>query len=350
MDNIEKVYVAETGLISAAGLNTSMTCAAINAGISCYGPTGYHNFRDHSMTGTCIPDAALPELNEELAWAGLTGREKRLVRIASPALNEVIKNSGITASVPLFMAGPEKISSSLRAINGSLFKHIKKQTGINFDMGNCRYFASGRAGVLEAIDLAFKYFESTQAEYVIVGGIDSYIDPAVLSILDSERRVLAVNTNNGFAPGEGAAFLLLTRHYENSKYPVSVYKPGLGQEEGHRYSDKPYLGDGLADAFKTSISNAGVNGIDAVYSTLNGESFGSKEFGVACTRSNRFLSTEYEHIHPADCVGDMGAASGALLIILALNNYEKGKRLSPSIISCSSDLSNRAAVCLSKIV
>lgn len=211
MDNISKIYVAETGVISPAGKNTAMTCALINSGLSCYGPTGFHNFRDHSMTGACIPHGALPELNEELMWAGLTGRERRLVQIASPALKEVIDNSGISSPIPLFLAGPESFSSTLRVINGNIIKFLKKQTDINFDLANSRYIASGRTGVLEAINLAFKYFESTSAEYVIVGGIDTYLDAAVLSVLDSERRVLAVNTNNGFAPGEGAAFLLLSR-------------------------------------------------------------------------------------------------------------------------------------------
>lgn len=349
MSEAPKVYVAAVGVITAVGGNAPMTNAAIKSGISRYSPTGYYNHRNYAMIGTFVPEDAMPSLNEKLKWIGLTGREKRLIRLASVALLEVYESSVIKSNVPMFLAGPENISNSVRPVTGNILKQIQVQSDVSIDLGKSRYFATGRAGVIEAIDLAFKYFESSEERYVLVGGVDTYLDPAMLSSLDMDKRVIAENISDGFAPGEGAAFLLLTRDRAKAEYPAALFKPGLAIEEGHRYSDEPYRGNGLADAFSASISNAGVREIDAIFSTMNGESFGIKEFGVANVRNSAFLNPECEHIHPADCIGDVGAAAGAILISLALSEYEQGRRSSPVLIYGASDFSNRAAICLSTI-
>ena len=350
MAALSKIYVAATGTITAAGANTEMTCAAIKSGINRYGPISFYNKRDYPMTGTSIPEEALPELNEELKYAGLTSRVKRLLRIMQPALNEVIAEAKISEPVPLFLVGPENLSEITQAVTADILNLIKTQTEIEIDLKSSRYFATGRAGVIEAIELGFKFLESTQAKYVLVGGVDSYLDPALLSVLDSEKRILAENVGDAFAPGEGAAFLLLTQDKSKSKYSVALHRPGFGVEAGHRYCEEPYLGDGLADAFTSSIKNAAIRNINAIYSTVNGESLSIKEFGVASIRNSSSFNADIEHIHPVDCVGDVGAASGALLISIALIDYRQKKIQNPVLISCSSDLANRSAICLSKIV
>jgi len=350
MAALSKIYIAATGAITAVGANTEATCAAINSGINRYGPVSFYNKRDYPMTGASVPEEALPELNDELVYVGLTARTKRLLRLIHPALNEVISESKITEPLALFLAGPENLSNITQAVTADILSLIKTQTELDIDFDNSRYFATGRAGVIEAIELGFKFLETTQTKYVLVGGVDSYLDPALLSILDSEKRILAENISDGFAPGEGAAFLLLTQDKTKSKYSVALHRPGFGNEKGHRYSEETYLGDGLASAFTSAIKNAAIRNISAIYSTVNGESLSIKEFGVASIRNSSSLNPDNEHIHPVDCVGDVGAASGALLISIALNDYKKNKLHNPVLISCSSDLANRSAICLSKVI
>src|SRR5436190_637255 len=44
---------------------------------------------------------------------------------------------------------------------------------------------------------------------VLVGGLDSYLEPPLLDQLDDQRRLLGAGAPDGFVPGEGAAFVLL---------------------------------------------------------------------------------------------------------------------------------------------
>ncbi len=69
-------------------------------------------------------------------------------------------------------------------------------------------------------------------------------------------------------------------------HPVRLYRPGTAQENGHRYSEAPYRGDGLDIAVKAAIQQAAPAKIQSVWSGMTYESYGAKEFGVALTRSS----------------------------------------------------------------
>ena len=94
---------------------------------------------------------------------------------------------------------------------------------------------------IAAIDAAIRYLDSG-GECALVGGVDSYLDLYLLATLDGEDRILADGVMNGFAPGEGAGFLLLcsteTAAQRGLKPLAEVCKPGLGQEPGHDGADQ----------------------------------------------------------------------------------------------------------------
>jgi 3-oxoacyl-[acyl-carrier-protein] synthase I len=344
------IRVAGVGMITPVGANTAMTMASVQAGISCYQNTGFYNDRDKPMVTTCVPEEALPDLNEELQWIGLSGREKRIVRLAEPALQEVLKAYPLDDPLPLFLAGPEALPGSAKQVTGKILGHFIKQTGANIDIGSSRYFATGRVGILDAIGLAFKYFSSVDAPYLLVGGVDSYLDVAILGQLDAENRVLAENNNDAFAPGEGAAFLLLEPIRSPDQYqhiPV-LYEPGFGVEHGHRYSDNPYQGQGLSDAFRSALTSAEESKVSAIYSSMNGENFFSKELGVATMRNAHSFAEGCAHHHPADCYGDIGAATAGVLIALAQQYMMKSTVGTQALVYCSADQSSRSAICIGR--
>jgi 3-oxoacyl-[acyl-carrier-protein] synthase I len=344
-----KVYIAATGMITPVGANTATTIAAVNAGINQYKASSFVNKKDKPMTTASVPEDALPPLHEDLNNIQLTGREKRLVRLAMPALEEVFSYYPLEQPLPLFLAGPESIYPGVKTIAAQLLKYVQIQSGAKIDLPNSRYFAMGRTGVFEAIALAFRYFAATNAPYVLVGGVDSYLDVATLSYLDAEDRVLAENMNNAFAPGEGASFILLRNSQiidSNSQHNVAIFQPGLAIEKGHRYSNELYFGQGLDAAFKVAIANGSNEKIATIYSSMNGESFFAKEFGVASIRNRVALNENYTHEHPIDCFGDMGAAIPAVLIALAQHKLLKNKKHLQNLVYCSSDLASRTAVCI----
>jgi 3-oxoacyl-[acyl-carrier-protein] synthase-1 len=79
---------------------------------------------------------------------------------------------------------------------------------------------------------------------------------------------------------------------------------------------------------------------------MNGESHWSKEWGVTGIRNKAALQPGYRMQHPADCYGDTGAASGALMVALAALGVAAGYRRHPCLIYGSSDRGPRAALAL----
>ena len=73
---------------------------------------------------------------------------------------------------------------------------------------------------------------------------------------------------------------------------------------------------------------------------MNGESHWAREWGVAFLRSRDAFVESHAMNHPADCFGDAGAASGALLAGLASLDASRG----PALVYASSDYGARACV------
>jgi 3-oxoacyl-[acyl-carrier-protein] synthase-1 len=72
--------------------------------------------------------------------------------------------------------------------------------------------------------------------------------------------------------------------------------------------------------------------------------FGHKELGVAFTRSRDKLAENVEMRHPADCLGDTGAAVGCALIGMIAAAVPWQPDLHHHLVCCASDLAHRAAV------
>ena len=162
--------------------------------------------------------------------------------------------------------------------------------------------------------------------------------------------VLGDGINDGFAPGEAAGFMLLISDRVIKKCPskplARVFAPAMAQEPGHYYSNEPYRGEGLAQAFGIALEQANRPTIGTVYSSMTGEHFWAKEYGVATLRHRTALDPRMKHEHPADCFGDIGAAAGPVMIGMAAIGMQHGYIKGPSLVYCASDTEHRAAVCL----
>ncbi len=357
MSALNKLFIAATGMVTPVGFNSQMTQAAVNAGISVYEKGSYCNGDVYQLTMTQVPDDALPPLADELAdTLGITARQARLLRLAQPALEQVYneiteqKLADVNTPIAMFLAGPEPIPNAPLPIRSVFLKHLQVQTEKTFDLDNSKVFPMGRAGAFFALESAFQYLEQSQQQFAIVGGVESFWHAPTLSKFMQDQRVQSeAGEMDSFVPGEGAGFILLAKNRSNISNLRGITRPGLAAEEGHRYSDAPYLGNGLAQAFTQALaySAAGseLNGqtreITDIYSSLNGESFGGKEFGVAQVRNSGSISASAKHSHPADCYGDLGAATGPVLLSLAAMNST-----TPALCYGSSDDEFRGAACV----
>ena len=332
-------------MISPVGLSAAEVAASVRAGTMRIAESSILDKRFVPFTLAEVPENVLPPLHARLEDEGLTSREVRMVRLAEPALRECLATLPAGAAAPpLILALPE-LETTRPLDADALLNALHTQVG-----GFARQYSEatfrGRAGGLHAIARAVQWLDAG-APFVIAGGIDTYRDLYVLAKLDSDQRVKSASNADGFVPGEGAAFLLLTRREHAAaarlRALVSIGGFGTAVESGHLYSEQPYRGDGLAAVFAVSLTDAaGV--IADVYSSMNGENYWAKEWGVAFMRSRtRFAETHGMH-HPADCHGDTGAAAGPIMIGLAALGIRDGYRRSPCLVYGSSDRGERAAL------
>jgi 3-oxoacyl-[acyl-carrier-protein] synthase I len=349
--SLATLYLARAGMITSVGADTAMTVAAVRAGIRQVSESMFHDRGFNPVMAASVPDAALPPVNEQLAQnARLSARARRMLQLGAQALSELQDATSAGAPLPLLLAGPETLPGCPAAINGEFIGQLGVQAGIAFDRGLSRLNATGRAGGLQAVELAFRLLEKTGRNQVLVGAVDSYLDFFLLGQLASEDRIQAAGIPDGFAPGEAAGFLLLATDDGMARLggePLGrVCCPGLAEEAGHRYSEEPGLGNGLATAFAAALAQIGARQIGTIYSSMNGESAWAREYGVATTRNRHALRENVQHEHPAECLGDVGAAFGPILIALAAADVRQGYCRGPTLVYCSSDMNHRAAVCV----
>jgi len=356
MENKLKIYIAGIGAITPVGKNAEMTFASVNAKINRYQDSGYFTEQKLPVKMALVPLDALPEINDSPAVKGYTRWDRHLLQLAHAALIDAVKNATIKKPVPLILACPQHYSKWPHQLPDNFVNNLIEQSGVPVNPKLSRTVHTGRAGIFDALQIALKYFLDTEAEAILLGGVDSFQRPELLRGLLEEGRIATQSNFDGFTPGEGAGFILLTRNKSNALKQdlgngcslVSLSDSGVAQENGHMYSDQPCLGDGLTNAVKQSLTLLNDSKIDHIYSSMNGERFWVKELGAAITRNQSLLSDDYQVVHPADCYGDLGAASGAVLMGIAAQNLMGQPRKISHLVCCSSDNAYRSAVVLTQ--
>jgi 3-oxoacyl-[acyl-carrier-protein] synthase-1 len=179
--------------------------------------------------------------------------------------------------------------------------------------------------------------------------VDTYRDLYVLGTLDVERRIKSAVHLDGFIPGEGAAFVLLANPGAAGHTGIvslaSISGVFESFEPGHLYSQEPYKGDGLAAAVEKLIASGAAEApVAEVYSSMNGESHWGKEWGVSFIRNKAAFLADHRIHHPADCLGDTGAACGPIMVGLAAHGIHNRYHRTPCLVYCSSDRGQRAVL------
>jgi 3-oxoacyl-[acyl-carrier-protein] synthase-1 len=350
MSNVaDAVMVVGVGMTTSVGLSTPETAASVRSGTTRFAESRIYDRRFRPVTMAEVPQDGLPPLPDSPQFATLTAREARMLRLASAPLLECLRPiADQPTAIGLSLALPE--TTTTRPLDHAAFLgHLAAVTGRAFDPERSDASHTGRAGGLVALGQAVLHIQSGRTEMMICGGVDTYRDLYVLGTLGMEERVKSASILDGFIPGEGAAFLLLASARATAARGLaplgSVSPVALGFEVGHLYSSEPYRGDGLAAAFAQLIASGSVDApIGEVYSSMNGESHWAKEWGVGFLRAKAVFNPDHGMHHPADCCGDTGAASGPLMVGLAVHGLRGGYRRSPALVYASSDHGPRAAV------
>lgn len=346
------LYIAGMGLITPLGHSIATTVTAVNAGISAYTLSEYDTFGGEPITMARVPHAVFDNIDAEIDEGDrFNPRHDRLIKMAITAVREACHERTTEQAIPVVLGMSDRSvgKDGLSSFVENLQENCKPWISIQLS----RSLYSGRAAGMEAIDFAFRYLYQLAHPFVLVGASDSYMDDELLHPLASEQRLLTPGASDAFAPGEAASFLLLTRHIEFAQnrngFVIALHPPGMAEEEGHLYSEAPYRGNGLDQAFKKVLHNQPEESIHGIYSSMNGENHWAKEYGVAYLRNKQKFIEKVKIEHPADCYGDLGAATATTLITLAAEHLHKNKNIQKHLVYSSSDFGKRGAVVIEKI-
>jgi len=280
----------------------------------------------------------------------------RLVALGGPALAQAARPLLLArrtrghdlVPLPVVVALPSKSRPGFdAALERSLLQALQERASVAIDHDSSRLVFGGRGGGVSAFEHALGLLRSHDA--VAVGGIDSYFDPDILEWLDDELRLHSPNTENGFIPGEGAAFLVLCRRSRALRLsPLGQLLDLASATEPQPYgSDEPCIGAGMTNAIRGAVGATGRKSrrIGWVLSDVVNERHRVDELGYALARNHEAFERELVHDQPLLKTGDLGAASAAMLSVIAMVRFETASAPSDwALIGVHSDGRQRGAM------
>lgn len=341
--------ITASGAVCAIGLSVEQIWAAARAGISRHASSPMHDEAFLPITMALLPDDVLPPLPPALESVPFSHGQQRCLRLALKPLCDAFAAAPQAAPVPLFVGLPEPRAQAKAVAEKAWLDHLIGLSGCGIDPALSQVYPTGRSAGFAALSAALAYLAQGRGRTAVVGGVDSFLDPVRLAELVAEERVLGERRMDGFVPGEGAAFVVLTNAPAlNGADSTIVQALGMANDPGHRYSPAPSKGEGLADAIEMMRTQLGAPraAAEVIFAGLNGEGDGAKEWGVAQLRHRDVINPEAMLEHPADRFGDLGAAVGAMLLALADASLRSAHRQGPALVWASSDREPRGCAWL----
>ena len=346
----ESICIVGVGATTPIGLNAPATAAAVSAGIAAM---AFHPFMIDKI-GSPMVVCASPAMPVELEVID------RFLGLALSASQEaLIPLTGKTRALPeisVLLALPEErpgISEHFESIFVERFSSALAQT-INIQEIICHPL--GHAGGFLCMKQALSLIRSGKSQICLVGGVDSYLEPETLEWLDDIEQLHSETTIWGFCPGEGAAFCLLTSHKLavalGLSAEIELVTAATTNEPNPIKTETVCIGQGLTEAFQKTLADLPKDcHVNLTICDMNGEPYRANEYGFAMLRTAASFTDDADFITPADCWGDVGAASGTLFAILA--TFAAKKEYSPgryTLLWASSEHGLRGTALLKSIV
>jgi len=330
--------IQRTGLVNSVGLNAPAACAAIRVKVTNPTPTRFMEPGRTWMTACQVPmDPPLQGVHKLVKMAAMAAQE---------CLVDVPRSAWAKLPVLLCVAERDR-PGRLPALDANLLRELEQALGATFAKESV-VIEHGRVGVAVALDHARKLVHQQGLPQVLIVATDSLVSASTLSAYQQATRLRNARNSNGFMPGEAAGALLVGA--PQSAQDLLCAGIGFGMEAAHIESELPLRADGLRQAISQALAGAGVT-IDQCpirLSDLSGEHYYFKEAALALARLQRSGSGEEADLwHPAECIGECGAASGLTLIGVAAAAFKKGYMPGMHALAhMSNDNGARAAVLL----
>lgn len=330
------VTIAGVGAVTSVGLNAPSAIAAQRAGIS--GQSEHPYMLDGN--GEPMRVAIVPWGDGDADAVG------RLVELALLAACEALTKVPDHSPVDVMLALPEPrpgLPDGFAMEVGERFGGALRASSAS---GKIRILPRGHAGGLALLGEAAAALGAQRDRLILVGGADSWLVPETLEWLDTIEALHSDTMPWGFCPGEAAAFCLLSS-VPSPAARLTILGSGQSTEPNRIRTETICTGVGLSTAWRSALSPLARSRyrVGQIWCDLNSEPYRGDELAFSVARVREYLADNVEIVTPADTWGDVGAASGPLLLVAAELAAAKNYAAGPiSLFSTSSDGGPRAAL------
>jgi 3-oxoacyl-[acyl-carrier-protein] synthase-1 len=287
-----KLAITGTGLVTPVGFKAEPSLAALRASISRLSRIEHFEIEVDEDEYDAVIGAEVSELTQ-----GRLGPE-RLLAMMKPAFKEAIESSGIQPADRLGVyIGTSGSRPAERILN---YDEANKENLLNvmpegYQVHRAKLIQAGRASVLRAIRAAATALEENLVDAAIIGAVESWVTPIGLNWLLDNKRL-----------NKAPVHALVTR--------------SAGRQESIKWGEATNAVP-LSQCVQSVA--AGIHEDDAlVISDLCGERYRAIEWMMAIPKA-MWRCENMRHWNPADCIGDSGAAMGAVSLAWAAEALRK---------------------------
>jgi 3-oxoacyl-[acyl-carrier-protein] synthase I len=337
------VAIVATGSVASVGCGTAPLSAALRARIN--GFERSDRFRS-LRSGESFTIARAEVIAPDVSW------HSRLVSLVKLATESVELSTAYLPPMPAWCVVPAPVGSA----NDDNFQRtaalIARTLNDLAPVSDVQMVNMAHDGALTALTAIRSWLTSEEPRSAILCAVDSWLDDARLDELEARGRVRTRSVAQGMIPGEGAGIILFANRAWVTSTKSSVLARligiGVGVEPQPWFTEQPCAATGLTTALRAAFSESGESlRADRTWCDLNGEAWRVDEWMYAYIRTVNNQPEPLRLIHPADLWGDIGAASGALLLAMAAHTLHRSAQREAALIWCAADTSGaRAAAVL----
>lgn len=318
------------------GFTAEGTAAAVRAGVS--------RIREHPFMVDAAGDPLKCGLDSGLD-AELFGAS-RMLELARHALAELAAKLAAQRPYPspvrLLLALPEPRPGFTAEDANRIARELADAPPASLAKLRVELTEAGHGGALAGLERAVRAIEQRGEDLCIVGGADSYLDADTIDWLEADKRLARTGIRGGFPPGEGAAMVAVASDVGRLALGLPslarIRTVACAKDKRDPKCDEGLMGEGMTEALRRALASLRQPGetVADIYLDINGERSRTEDWGFAMMRTATAFRDGTDYRSAISQCGELGAATGTLAFVLAVQAWRRRYSHGPLALACGS--------------